>query len=172
MKVKNLVFIAICTILFSACKDNSQKTNSDNNDGDPITYFKDDDKAMNDAIEKAVNTFDQFEKAFVESQKDGKYDGFTIKMGFPTKDGSKEHMWLSDLTFDGKQFSGILANQPAMEVDVKYGSKVVVKKDMISDWMYFDADNKVYGGYTMRVMRDAMSPEERALFDEQTGFVF
>jgi uncharacterized protein YegJ (DUF2314 family) len=39
----------------------------------------------------------------------------------------------------------------------------------LSDWMYLE-DNRLVGGYTLRVLRDSVSPEARARMDSQLPF--
>src|SRR5687767_11897777 len=47
-----------------------------------------------------------------------------------------EHMWLSDVDFDGREVSGTLLNSPNWLKSVKEGDAVRLPLDQISDWMY------------------------------------
>ena len=53
---------------------------------------------------------------------------------------------------------------------VKNGDSEEVEPSKISDWMFVD-EGKLVGGYTLRVLRDSMSPAERAEFDKSVDFV-
>jgi uncharacterized protein YegJ (DUF2314 family) len=46
---------------------------------------------------------------------------------------------------------------------VKMGEKVLIDKKDITDWMYLD-NNTLKGGYTIRVIYNRMSKEERKKF--------
>ena len=45
-----------------------------------------------------------------------------------------------------------------------------VKREMVSDWLAID-DNKLVGGFTLRVQRERMTPGQRAKFDATMNFV-
>ena len=134
---------------------------------DKVTYFDGSDAKMNAAMDKARATVDDFiaaRKSPIVGQ-----SGFSVKA--PFADGTNiEHFWLSPVSFDGTNFQGTINNEPAKVKTVKMGQKVTVAKDKISDWMYVE-HLKLKGGYTLRVMRDAMSPAERADFDKTVPFV-
>lgn len=183
MKFKSILIISSLIVLLGACKEKATQTHTDDNNGAPVTYFKNDDETMNKAIETAQKTFDQFKSAFSEA-KSAKYKNsydtipfsdFTIKIGFPTKDNSKEHMWVGDIEFTNnrKSYTGTLFNEPAHDVGYNYGDKILIEESLISDWMYTDTKtNKIHGGYTIQVMRNAMSDEERQDFDESTDYIY
>ena len=93
-------------------------------------------------------------------------------MKVPVTDGKvTEHMWLSDVAFDGTRFSGRLSNRPNGVTGVKVGDTLTYETDRLSDWMYV-ADGKLVGGFTLRVLRDSVSPEARARLDQQMPFRF
>ena len=49
------------------------------------------------------------------------------------------------------------------------GEQAAVAPSKISDWMYLE-HGKVVGGHTLRVLRETLSPSERADFDKQVQF--
>src|SRR5262245_10318977 len=63
-----------------------------------------------------------------------------------------EHMWMSDVDFDGQIVSGVLLNAPNWLKSVKEGDQVRIPLDQISDWMYA-IDGEVFGAYTVNVLR-------------------
>lgn len=161
-----LILLSIITLSLVSCNNKSK------ND-DPVISVREDDNEINMAITKAKLAFGQFEKAFVENQKTDAYSYFSIKEGFPTKDGGVEHMWVSHLTYDGTNFTGILVNDPQYDTEVQYGDTVTVDKNRISDWTYFEnSSNLTYGGYTVRVFVDRMNDNEKAAFLEESGYEF
>lgn len=121
---------------------------------------------MNAAIAKAKATVPQFIKVL---RSPGKHQtDFSIK--YPYKDGDKvEHMWINDLTYDGKTFHGTVGNDAEQVSNVKLGDKADIPATEISDWMYVE-NGKLVGGYTIRVMRDTMSAKERADLDASLPF--
>ena len=83
----------------------------------------------------------------------------------------KEHMWLMDVEFDGRQLEGTLINTPISLQTFHEGDRVTVAGRQISDWMYV-SDGDVYGGYTVDLMRSRMGRGERKQHDEAWGFDF
>ena len=99
-----------------------------------------------------------------------------IKIAFDNRnndnDGPEfEHMWAGDVNFDGDTVSGTLLNTPQWVTSVQAEDTVSVPFAYVSDWMYVLSD-KVYGAYTVNVMRSHMSAEEREHHDDAWGFNF
>jgi uncharacterized protein YegJ (DUF2314 family) len=88
----------------------------------------------------------------------------------PVKDGENtEHMWLSPVRYDGKEFHGTINNEATLVKNVKLGDEASVEPSQISDWMFVEK-GKLVGGYTIRVLRDGLSAEERKEFDASVPF--
>lgn len=86
------------------------------------------------------------------------------------RDGEKaEHVWVSRLSYDGARFQGTVANVPFALTTVTHGEAITVAPGDITDWMIVE-DRALVGGYTIRLARDRMSPEQRADFDRRVGF--
>lgn len=120
------------------------------------------------AIQTARSTVDQFAAA-VSAPKAGQ-ESFACKKPF-TEGDTVEHMWITDVSFDGARFRGTVNNEPVEVKNVKLGQKTEVPRNEVSDWMYLE-NGKLVGGYTLRVLRSRMSPGERKDFDENCGFKF
>jgi uncharacterized protein YegJ (DUF2314 family) len=126
--------------------------------GEPdLVRVKDDDGAMNSAMTNARQTLPSFLQALKDPKPNQK--GFTIKRGFE-EGGPKEHIWVAEVTYDGKVFHGKLANVPVDIKRLKLGDPVTVTPDELSDWMYME-DGKIVGGYTVRVLYGRASPAEK-----------
>jgi uncharacterized protein YegJ (DUF2314 family) len=133
---------------------------------DKVTMVADDDPRMNAAILEAKKTVKTFIAA-LQHPRAGQHD-FTVKK--PFKDGKRtEHMWLAPVRFDGKNFRGTVNNDPDAVSNVKIGDQATVDPESISDWMFVD-NGKLVGGYTLRVLRDAMPAAEREEFDKSVPF--
>ena len=97
-----------------------------------------------------------------------------VKRGFPTnKKGnlSLEHMWVGDIAFDGKIITGNLLNQPNQIDNLNQGDIVKFDCQEISDWMY-SVSNKVYGAFTVNVLRSRMEKKELKEHDDAWGLDF
>lgn len=151
--------------IFFACGNSQQTTGTEE---DPIVHVDKNDIQMNDAISKARSTSGDFIKAF--NSKDTTCVDFSVKYPFETSEGSHEHIWLTDIEIKGNKISGVVGNTPESTTKVQYGERVEVDAEKISDWMYVKKGELV-GGYTIRVLRDMMSVEDRNEFDKSLSFV-
>jgi uncharacterized protein len=92
--------------------------------------------------------------------------------GTGTQDTSQvEHMWLSDVDFDGQAVSGVLLNAPNWLQTVAEGDTVRIPLAEISDWMYA-IGNEVFGAYTVNLLRSRMGRQERQEHDGAWGLNF
>ena len=82
-----------------------------------------------------------------------------------------EHMWVTEVDFDGRDVAGELLNSPNWLKSVKEGDAVRLPLARITDWMYVIGD-EVYGAYTVQLLRSRMSRSERAAHDEAWGLKF
>jgi uncharacterized protein YegJ (DUF2314 family) len=162
MKTQILTIILILGL--ASC--NSKHTTKIERKGEPTVYgVQDSDVEMNEAIEKANQTLDNFKRALKSNNKDFKY--FALKVRFITPQGG-EHIWLSSISLKNKKYIGVVDNLPESTTEVKIGDTIQIKTDDISDWMYVDG-NKLHGGYTLRVLRNRMTDAERKKFDKNNN---
>ncbi len=133
---------------------------------DRVTTVEDDDPQMNAAIDKARSSVNSFIQA-LKSPKPGQA-GFSVKKPFQDDHGG-EHIWLTPVQYDGQNFQGMVNNEPVTVKNVKFGDRVSVAPTEISDWMYID-NGRLVGGETLRVLRNTLSPQERAEFDQSMPF--
>lgn len=94
----------------------------------------------------------------------------------PQKRGAKgepevEHMWLSDVDYDGECASGELGNAPNKLKTIKQGDTLRVPIRGLSDWMYVLSD-VVFGGFSVNLLRARMSAKERKNHDAAWGLNF
>lgn len=87
-----------------------------------------------------------------------------------TENGHTEHVWMGDPVFEDGLFRGYLASAPANLPSWSHGDRIVVPADEISDWMAIE-DGTLYGGFTMYVLRDRMSADQRRGMEERMGLV-
>ena len=86
-----------------------------------VTGVAANDPRMNAAMEKARSTCKEFTAALA-NKKPGQ-GGYSVKVA--VKDGEQvEHMWLSDVQFDGTKFTGRIGNAPEMVKTVGIGTRL------------------------------------------------
>jgi uncharacterized protein YegJ (DUF2314 family) len=126
------------------------------------------DAKINAAVETARASLPRFVAA-VRAPKPTQ-SAFAVKVEF--RDGDRtEYMDVAPVTFDGTRFHGTLDNDPVAVRNVKRGDAVTVGPERVADWSYVE-DGKLIGGYTLRVLREQMSPEQRRQFDQSRPFRF
>ncbi|MBI3730527.1 MAG: DUF2314 domain-containing protein [Burkholderiales bacterium] len=144
---------------------------------DKIVMFEGASPAMQAAAEQARKTFKYFwrELSWEYRRIIPGLGLAAVKVAFPTgSDGEGpevEHMWINEIRFDGDTISGVLLNNPQWFDSIAAGDPVTVPLAEISDWMY-TIDGKVYGGYSIDVMRSDMSKTEREEHDQAWGLDF
>jgi len=82
-----------------------------------------------------------------------------------------EHMWANDVFFDGVNITGTLINQPNELTSVQQGDSIELPFAQLGDWMYSHGD-RVYGAYTVNLIRSKMSAGERRSHDNAWGLDF
>jgi uncharacterized protein YegJ (DUF2314 family) len=136
--------------------------------GEPDYVQAFDEAAMDRAISDARASWQQFARALANPSDN--MTSFSIKKGFRVGDDAEaEHIWLTNVSFDGERFTGEVNNEPVDTTEVRLGDIVQVTPEQLSDWMYVE-DGLLRGGYTIRVLVENSSPEERAQFLEEVGF--
>ena len=150
--------------LVSGCDDARPATGSAPSAG--VTTVEDADPEMTAAMAKARATLPDFIAA-VRAPTPAQ-SAFTIKAPFREGDRT-EYMSVTPVTFDGKTFHGTLDDQPVAVHNVKIGDKVTVEPGRVADWSYVDG-GKLVGGYTLRVLRARLSPEQRREYDRSRAF--
>lgn len=158
MKIKALVVLIIfCCV---SCK-NSDKVERENQ---PTIYnVESDDKEMSEAIKKANQTLTDFNSAL----QNPKIEVKSLKVKFETANGN-EHIWLSNIEYKDGKYWGILDNEPEYITEYKIGDKIEIDNSKISDWMYLE-NGKLFGSYTIKLLRSRMTENERNQFDAESG---
>lgn len=89
----------------------------------------------------------------------------------PTEAPLVEQMWMDQVQFDGRHVSGILINTPKWLKSVADGDSNRLPLSDVSDWMYV-VNGRVYGGFTVHMLRARMSRAERNAHDSAWGLEF
>lgn len=129
-------------------------------------YIEDNDKAMEQAVQRARIMVGQFIAAIKSPSKSQR--NFEVKK--PIVEGDKvEHVWVRDVTYDGKRFHGRVDNECVDVKGVKLGDKISVAPEEISDWMFVE-DGKLVGGYTLRELYKRLPSERQKEFEKESQF--
>lgn len=90
----------------------------------------------------------------------------SVKVGYPTRHGGIEYLWVDVMDRHGQQISGRILNEPEDVVDVRVGQAVTVQERDVVDWSYRKTGGRYFGQFTTReVLRHtdkATSQEEGA----------
>ena len=165
--VRGLVILCIFGALIggSGCDRESRVIQRD---GEPDAVDVGNDAEMAAAIAEARATADQFLRALATPAPN--QTDFCVKRAYATTNGSgREHLWISNVRYDGALLHGTIDNEPIDVPNVKVDERVSFPPAELSDWMYLE-DGKIVGGYTVRVVRKHLSPEERTEFDKRMPF--
>jgi uncharacterized protein YegJ (DUF2314 family) len=135
---------------------------------DDVYDLRASDLAMNAAIDRARATLPFFNRYVARAAKDGLDP--RLKAEFRHDDGA-EHMWVGDLTFDGRVYRGTLRNRPLHLTNVREGDRVTITLERVSDWSVV-VEGTPLGNFTTLVIRGRLTPEERAEYDQVTGLRF
>ncbi|RSK32395.1 YegJ family protein [Hymenobacter metallilatus] len=161
-----LVSCGIAALLLGSCQSADKKPGW--NAVKRMYFAPSDDAEMTVALYDSRKTVDQFIVALTSG--DTAAYNFGIKAAFPTSDGTNEHIWLTDIQVKGDSLLGTIDNEPEFTTVVKFGQQVAVHKDSITDWNY-TRNGKLVGGYSIRVVRSRLNPEEQKQFDQQLKMV-
>jgi uncharacterized protein YegJ (DUF2314 family) len=161
--MKPIIYSLFIAIMFINCNGRKLEKVRDSD----IYQTDDSDLKMNNAILESRRSFSEFEKAF--NSKDSTISGFAIKYPFTKDDNSgNEHIWLSYVTFENGNYYGFIDNTPEFTKRVKEGDKIQINLENISDWNYMKNDT-IFGGYTIKVVKDALSENEKEAFNNSLG---
>lgn len=144
----------------------------------PIYNIEGDDEGMLYANETARRTFKFLwrELSWEQRRIIPGLDLAAVKMPFKNDDRQEgepesEHMWISDIDFNGDVIRGTLLNDAQWIKSLTAGAPATIAIEEISDWMYA-CQGEVCGGFTVNYMRGGMSRQERAAHDKAWGLQF
>ncbi len=75
-----------------------------------------------------------------------------------TQGENTEFIWIEVTAIENDTIYGTLANDPMDLGPLRLGSRVRTSRSELNDWMYFDAEDQMQGGFTVKVV-DAISRE-------------
>jgi uncharacterized protein YegJ (DUF2314 family) len=148
LRVLSILFLAS---LSAGCSDSGSGLQPGDTIGpsdDPVTMVDADDPEMAAAEQQARDTLDQFIRALNDPRP--AMSDFAVKHEF-LQDGTSEHMWIAELSYQNGKFTGTLGNEPQLIDNVEMGQPVTIDRSEVEDWVYFDGE-EMMGGYTAKLL--------------------
>jgi uncharacterized protein YegJ (DUF2314 family) len=151
------------------------KSNFDEPQEEPLFIaIRNDDPEMLKAHAKASATIDLFREHLTR-----RVDGFCCaKLKFRDPDESERlgedrfvYLWLTSVLYHGLEncFSGTFFEVPKeLTKWHEVGERLAFEADDIFDWMLLE-NGHLHGGFTIRVAREGLSPDERPRYDRFVG---
>lgn len=134
--------------------------------GDQVLYVNEQDALMNEAIDHARKSLNDFLNLSKNPPK-GSAD-FKLKVML-SDDRGAEHLWFTPFKEIEGGFAGILANEPEVISSVTAGNIYAFKRDQISDWGYA-LNGKQKGSFTVCVLFKSMSKDTVNQYKKDYGF--
>jgi uncharacterized protein YegJ (DUF2314 family) len=169
--MRTIVIVSLMVIAAGGCRRDAKAPKA----GDvvsrpqnpPVAYIADDDPRLREASRQAQESL----ASFVQ-QLEGPHDqhiNFAVKTALHEEGARSEGVWITWLRFDGKSFHGTVSNEPVHLKKTFLGSKVSVESEKVVDWLIVD-NGKLQGGFTVRVLRDALQGDARKQFERSLPF--
>lgn len=161
INIRRITFLLIFVISILSCNTNNKIEHKN----EPTIYeVQIDDAEMNKAMNLAKQTLDSFDYAFKNNSRI--FTFFGLKKRFE-QNGAIEHIWIGNIKLENGKYIGIIDNLPEKIETIKLGDTIEIDRKNISDWMYIK-NSKLYGGYTIRLLRNRMSETEKEIFDKES----
>jgi uncharacterized protein YegJ (DUF2314 family) len=90
---------------------------------------------------------------------------FAVKVAIRESDDA-EYFWIDPFTSTGRQFSGVVNNEPRMVHSVKIGQTITFDLSEIVDWMYID-NGEMKGNYTACALLASAPAQEAEEFKKR-----
>jgi len=159
-------FLFLTWLPLASCSEADAPLPKTERPGQPTVYnIRAEDAEMSAAMLMARNSIGDFRHRLINPPPGQSY--LSLKARIKAGD-AVEHIWLEDVSIVGDSFRGTIGNEPVDVTTVKLGQLVTVPLDRVSDWMAIE-DDRLVGGYTLRVIRNRMTPIEREEFDAKMG---
>lgn len=130
---------------------------------DETISIRSDDVKLREAYALAKSGLEAF-LTLAQAPRSGMSD-FAVKVGVPA---ASEFLWLAPFKPYGDSFVGHVANTPRNIPNLKYGDRLLFKRDDIVDWKYYEG-TVMKGNYTGCVLLRRETPEQQELFRKRYG---
>ncbi|MBU6300471.1 MAG: DUF2314 domain-containing protein [Verrucomicrobia bacterium] len=127
------------------------------------------DAELNAAMQEARNSLPAFVAESMNNESSG--TAFTVKVHAVSPAG-EEDLWLTGIVQDGDHYTAVVESDPkALAAEFPMGTEVRFSPGEVVEWHYFK-DDKVTGAQVTRILRQRMTPAQRAEHDVIYPFPF
>jgi uncharacterized protein YegJ (DUF2314 family) len=134
----------------------------------PASTFTDPDAEFAVAVRQAQDTLHIFRHEFFNPK--SSYEYMSVKVRFANKDGV-EDIWANPVDMDGDIFIVQMWEGVTLELKAHPDRYIEIPEERIIDWMILDNEGTVFGGYTLRLDFERLSPEEQKVYRQNTGYL-
>jgi uncharacterized protein YegJ (DUF2314 family) len=93
----------------------------------------------------AQRRWGQFARSF-RSPKDFDHE---VKVAFPTRAGSREHLWVHVTAIRGDRVTGTISNDPVNDIGYAYSDRVTIARARVEDWGIWRGRRLLVGGFSL-----------------------
>jgi uncharacterized protein len=175
MITRTLTVLALVTALAGCGRSGSISTTMSSDPKPSVIPVQAGDPEMQAAMQTARDRFPEFCREVSADYKRviPALGGSMVKAYFHDAGAPQtgEHMWVSEVEYDGKMITGVLADTPRQLHSVRSGEQVSFPLERLTDWFYVEGD-KAIGAFTVKLLRARMSAEQRRAHDSHYPFRF
>ena len=135
----------------------------------PIPTLAGMDEEMTRAVRQAQSTLYVLRQAMLARKPS--YKLLSIKVRF-ISNGMIEDMWTEPIDFSGDKYTVRMVEGVTIELGAHPDRFVEVDPKNVLDWMILEKDGSVFGGYTLRIEYQRLTPEQQKRYEEVTGYKF
>lgn len=136
----------------------------------PISTLTGLDEEMSIAVHQAQDTLYVMRQAMLAPKPSFKF--LSVKVRFASNGGDIEDMWTEPVDFSDSNYVVRLVEGVTLELGAHPDRLVEVDPKDVLDWMIVEKDGSVFGGYTLRIEYQRMTPDQQKRYDEVTGYKF
>jgi Uncharacterized protein conserved in bacteria (DUF2314). len=127
------------------------------------------DEEMTVAVRQAQDTLYILRQAMLAPKPSYKF--LSVKVRF-VSNGDIEDMWTEPIDFSDNKYTVRMLEGVTLELGAHPDRLVEVTPNDVLDWMILEKDGSVFGGYTLRIEYQRLTPEQQKRYDEVTGYKF
>lgn len=136
----------------------------------PISTIANLDEEMTVAVRQAQDTLYILRQAMLAPKPSYKF--LSVKVRFVSNGGNIEDMWTEAVDFSNDNYIVRMVEGVTLEQGAHPDRLVEVPPKDVLDWMIVENDGSVFGGYTLRIEYQRMTPDQQKRYDEVTGYKF
>ena len=128
------------------------------------------DEEMTVAVRQAQDTLYILRQALLAPKPSYKF--LSVKVRFGSSGGDIEDLWTEPVDLSEGNYVVRLVEGVTLELGAHPDRLVEVAPKDVLDWMIVEKDGSVFGGYTLRIEYQRMTPQQQKRYDEVTGYKF